>query len=42
MSLYYEIVQRMIDSAYLLEGIVRTLEVDKARACRSRRMASPL
>lgn len=31
-SLYYEIVQRMIDSAYLLEGIVRTLEVDKARA----------
>lgn len=31
-SLYYEIVQRMIDSAYLLEGTVRTLEVDKARA----------
>ena len=31
-SLYYEIVRRMIDSAYLLEGIVRTLEVDKARA----------
>jgi len=31
-SLYYEIVQRMIDSTYLLEGIVRTLEVDKDRA----------
>lgn len=31
-SLYYEIVQRMIESTYLLEGIVRTLEVDRKRA----------
>ena len=31
-SLYYEIAQRVMDSAYLLEGIVRTLEVDRERA----------
>ena len=31
-SLFYEIAQRIEDSAYLLEGIVRTLEVDKERA----------
>lgn len=31
-SLYMEIAQRVIDSAYLLEGIVRTLEVDQQRA----------
>lgn len=31
-STYYEIVERMIESTYLLEGIVRTLEVDKDRA----------
>lgn len=31
-SLYYEIVEKMIESTYLLEGIVRTLEVDKERA----------
>ena len=29
---YYGIVERMIESTYLLEGIVRTLEVDKERA----------
>ena len=29
---YYDIVQRMIDTTYLLEGIVRTLEVNKERA----------
>ena len=31
-SLYYEIAQRVMDSAYLLEGSVRTLEVDRERA----------
>lgn len=31
-SLYYEIAQRVTDSAYLLEGIVRTLEVDREHA----------
>ena len=31
-SLYMEIAQRITDSAYLLEGIVRTLEVDRERA----------
>ena len=31
-SQYYGIVERMIESTYLLEGIVRTLEVDKKRA----------
>ncbi|MCQ2554845.1 MAG: argininosuccinate lyase [Clostridia bacterium] len=29
---YYNIVQRMIESTYLLEGIVRTLEVNKERS----------
>lgn len=31
-SQYYEIVEKMIESTYLLEGIIRTLEVDKKRA----------
>ena len=31
-SLFYEIAQRIEDSAYLLEGIIRTLEVDRERA----------
>ena len=31
-GLFFEIAQRMEDSAYLLEGIIRTLEVDKDRA----------
>ena len=30
-SLYYEIAEKIKESAYLLEGIVRTLEVDKDR-----------
>ena len=30
-SLYYEIAEKIKESAYLLEGIVRTLEVDKKR-----------
>ena len=30
-SLYYEISEKIKESTYLLEGIVRTLEVDKAR-----------
>ncbi|MBR2559875.1 MAG: argininosuccinate lyase [Firmicutes bacterium] len=29
---YYDIAQRMIDTTYLLEGVVRTLEVNKERA----------
>lgn len=31
-GLFFEIAQRIEDSAYLLEGIIRTLEVDKDRA----------
>lgn len=31
-SLCYEIAEKMIESTYLLEGMVRTLEVDKKRA----------
>lgn len=31
-SLYYEIAEKIKESTYLLEGIVRTLEVDKKRA----------
>ena len=31
-ALFFEIAQRIEDSAYLLEGIVRTLEVDRKRA----------